>query len=64
MPGREAAREALELIKHSRLDLSLSVNMTAADVLREADSLALYKAAGVDYIVLGIESLDCGGSRH
>lgn len=32
--------------------------MTAADVGRDADLLPLYKAAGVDYVVMGVESLD------
>jgi anaerobic magnesium-protoporphyrin IX monomethyl ester cyclase len=31
--------------------------MTAADVVRDADILPLYKKAGVDYIVMGVESL-------
>jgi anaerobic magnesium-protoporphyrin IX monomethyl ester cyclase len=31
--------------------------MTAADVLRDADLIPLYKRAGVDYIVMGVESL-------
>jgi anaerobic magnesium-protoporphyrin IX monomethyl ester cyclase len=32
--------------------------MTAADVVRDADILPLYKRAGIDYIVMGIESLN------
>ena len=40
------------------LGLSLNVNMTAADVVRDAGLLPLYKAAGVDYVVMGVESLD------
>jgi anaerobic magnesium-protoporphyrin IX monomethyl ester cyclase len=31
--------------------------MTAADVVRDADIMPLYKAAGIDYIVMGVESL-------
>ncbi len=38
--------------------LSLNVNMTAADVVRDSELLPLYKAAGVDYVVMGVESLD------
>ena len=39
------------------LGLSLNLNMTAADVVRDADLIPLYKRAGVDYIVMGIETL-------
>jgi anaerobic magnesium-protoporphyrin IX monomethyl ester cyclase len=39
------------------LGLSLNVNMTAADVVRDADLMPLYKKAGVDYVVMGVESL-------
>lgn len=55
---REAAREALEAIAARNLNLSLNLNMTAADVVRDADLLPLYKRAGVDNIVMGIEALD------
>jgi len=55
---REAAREALEKICERDLGLSLNLNMTAADVVRDADLLPLYKRAGVDNIIMGIESLD------
>lgn len=55
---REAAREALEAIAARQLNLSLNLNMTAADVVRDADLLPLYKRAGVDNIVMGIEALD------
>jgi anaerobic magnesium-protoporphyrin IX monomethyl ester cyclase len=55
---QEAARRALELLAQADLELSLNINMTAADVVRDADLLPLYKAAGVDYIVMGVESLD------
>lgn len=54
---REAAKQLLELIVEADLDLSLNLNMTAADVVRDADLLPLYKRAGVDYLVMGIESL-------
>ncbi len=54
----EAAREVLELLGESKLDLSLNINMTAADIVRDADMLPLYKAAGVDYVVMGVESLE------
>jgi anaerobic magnesium-protoporphyrin IX monomethyl ester cyclase len=47
----------LNLIIKSKLDLSLNINMTAADVVRDADIIPLYKAAGIDYIVMGVESL-------
>ncbi len=54
---RELAKELLERIIEANLDLSLNLNMTAADVVRDADLLPLYKKAGVDYIVMGVESL-------
>ena len=54
---RESVKRILELIIEARLDLSLNINMTAADVVRDSDIIPLYKAAGVDYIVMGIESL-------
>jgi len=54
---QEALKRLLELIIESKLDLSLNINMTAADVVRDADLIPLYKAAGIDYIVMGVESL-------
>lgn len=47
----------LEMIVDAELDLSLNLNMTAADVVRDKELIPLYKAAGVDYIVMGVESL-------
>ena len=55
---REAAREVLERLVTSDLGLSLNLNMTAADVVRDADLLTLYKRAGVDNMVMGVESLE------
>jgi anaerobic magnesium-protoporphyrin IX monomethyl ester cyclase len=54
---REVAKQLLELIVEADLGLSLNLNMTAADVVRDADLIPLYKRAGVDYIVMGIETL-------
>jgi anaerobic magnesium-protoporphyrin IX monomethyl ester cyclase len=54
---REVAKQILELIAEANLELSLNLNMTAADVVRDADLIPLYKQAGVDYIVMGIETL-------
>jgi len=54
----EKAHQTLEAIAAKNLNLSLNLNMTAADVVRDADRLALYKQAGVDNIVMGVESLD------
>ena len=54
---REVAKRILELIVEADLGLSLNLNMTAADVVRDADLIPLYKRAGVDYIVMGIETL-------
>jgi anaerobic magnesium-protoporphyrin IX monomethyl ester cyclase len=54
---RDTAKHILELIAEANLGLSLNLNMTAADVVRDADLIPLYKRAGVDYIVMGIETL-------
>ena len=54
----EIAKQILELIVEADLGLSLNLNMTAADVVRDADLIPLYKRAGVDYIVMGIETLN------
>ena len=54
---QDVAREILERIIEADLGLSLNLNMTAADVVRDADLIPLYKRAGVDYIVMGVESL-------
>ncbi|HSM70258.1 MAG TPA: radical SAM protein, partial [Anaerolineales bacterium] len=54
---RETVKCLLELIIEADLDLSLNINMTAADVVRDEDIFHLYKAAGIDYIVMGVESL-------
>jgi anaerobic magnesium-protoporphyrin IX monomethyl ester cyclase len=54
---RDTAKYILELIADANLGLSLNLNMTAADVVRDADLIPLYKRAGVDYVVMGIETL-------
>jgi anaerobic magnesium-protoporphyrin IX monomethyl ester cyclase len=54
---RATAKRVLERIGEANLGLSLNLNMTAADVVRDADLIPLYKRAGVDYIVMGIETL-------
>ena len=54
---RETLKRLLELIIEARLNLSLNINMTAADVVRDADLIPLYKVAGIDYMVMGVESL-------
>lgn len=54
---RDVAKRILELIIDAELGLSLNLNMTAADVVRDTDLIPMYKRAGVDYIVMGIESL-------
>ncbi len=51
-------REVLELLVAAKLDVSINLNTTAANVVRDAEMLPLYKAAGVDYIVMGVESLE------
>lgn len=55
---REIAKQVLQELINRQLDLSLNLNMTAADVVRDADLLPLYKQAGVDNIIMGIETLD------
>ena len=55
---RETTIKIFELICAAKLNISMNLNMTAADVVRDADLLPLYKAAGIDYIVMGIESLE------
>jgi anaerobic magnesium-protoporphyrin IX monomethyl ester cyclase len=55
---RAVVREVLERLVAADLGLSLNVNMTAADVVRDADLLPLYKAAGVEYVVMGVEAVD------
>lgn len=54
---KDTVKRLLELIIAAKLDLSLNINMTAADVVRDADIMPLYKAAGIDYMVMGVESL-------
>lgn len=54
---RELTKQLFEMIIDAKLDISLNINMTAADVVRDADLIPLYKKAGVDYIVMGVESL-------
>lgn len=54
---QETLTRLLNLIIEAKLDLSLNINMTAADVVRDADMIPLYKAAGIDYMVMGVESL-------
>ncbi|HXD08733.1 MAG TPA: radical SAM protein [Anaerolineales bacterium] len=54
---KDTLKRLLELIIEAKLDLSLNINMTAADVVRDADLIPLYKAAGIDYMVMGVESL-------
>ncbi len=52
------ARETLVALADANLGLSLNLNMTAADVVRDEDLLPLYKRAGVDYVVMGVEALE------
>jgi anaerobic magnesium-protoporphyrin IX monomethyl ester cyclase len=55
---RRATEDVLDRLIAADLGLSLNVNLTAADVVRDADLLPRYKAAGVDYVVMGVESLE------
>ena len=54
---RKTVKKILAMIIMANLGLSLNINMTAADVVRDADIMHLYKAAGIDYIVMGVESV-------
>jgi anaerobic magnesium-protoporphyrin IX monomethyl ester cyclase len=54
----DLAREVLERLAARDLGLSINLNMTAADVVRDAALMPLYKRAGVDNVVMGVESLD------
>ena len=56
--SREVVVDVLQRLSDADLGLSLNINMTAADVVRDADILPLYKAAGVDYVVMGVETLN------
>lgn len=55
---REAARRVLELLAERKLGLALNLQMTAADVVRDEDLMPLYRRAGVQNIMMGIESTD------
>jgi anaerobic magnesium-protoporphyrin IX monomethyl ester cyclase len=55
---QEVVARVLDHLVEANLGLSLNVNMTAADVVRDAERLPLYKRAGVDYVVMGVESLE------
>ncbi len=55
---RDALKELLTLLIEADLGLSLNVNITAAGVVANADLLPQMKAAGIDYVVMGVESLE------
>jgi anaerobic magnesium-protoporphyrin IX monomethyl ester cyclase len=55
---REVVKQLLQAIVDARLDLAFNLNMTAADIVRDADLMPLYKEAGVHYIVTGVEALE------
>ncbi len=54
----DAAHAALAAVAARGLDLSINLNLTAAAVVRDAERLALYKAAGVDNVIMGVEALN------
>ncbi|NOH13519.1 MAG: radical SAM protein [Chloroflexi bacterium] len=54
----EQAHLALAELAKRKLGISLNLNMTAADVVAQSEFLPLYKEAGVDNIVMGIEALE------
>lgn len=55
---REVVKQLLQAIVDAKLGLAFNLNMTAADIVRDADLMPLYKAAGVQYIVTGVEALE------
>jgi anaerobic magnesium-protoporphyrin IX monomethyl ester cyclase len=57
---KELTKALFKKIIDAKLDLSMNLNMTAADIVRDADIMPLYKAAGIDYIVTGVEALEDG----
>jgi len=52
------AQALLQQLVERNLGLSLNVNLTAADVARDTSLMPLYKRAGVDNVVMGIEAFD------
>ncbi len=55
---REMVKTLLQMIIDAKLNLSMNLNMTAADIVRDADLMPRYKAAGIDYVVTGVEALE------
>jgi len=55
---KEAARALLQALVDAKLGLTLNINLTAADVVNQAELLPLYRAAGVEHVALGVETLD------
>lgn len=54
----EVTHAVLELLASRNLGLSINLNVTAADVVRDERLLPLYKRAGIDHVIVGIEALD------
>lgn len=54
---REVWQQVLEEIARRRLPIGLCASIRAADIVRDADLLPLYKQAGFLYILMGIETV-------
>ncbi len=55
---KEMVKTLFQMIIDAKLNLSMNLNMTAADIVRDADLMPRYKAAGIDYVVTGVEALE------
>nr|WP_282572248.1 radical SAM protein [Roseomonas acroporae] len=53
-------REFLERLAAERLPVRLFATIRAADIVRDADMLDLYRAAGIVCVLMGIETTDAG----
>jgi anaerobic magnesium-protoporphyrin IX monomethyl ester cyclase len=54
---KEVWRDVLAEIASRRMDVALCASIRAADIVRDADILPLYRAAGFAYVLLGIETV-------
>ncbi len=55
---RALLRELLEKLAARQLDLHLYIAMRAADVVRDAEMIDLYRRAGIVCLMMGVESLE------
>jgi anaerobic magnesium-protoporphyrin IX monomethyl ester cyclase len=54
---KEVWREVLAEVARRRLDAGMCASIRAQDIVRDADILPLYKAAGFTYVLMGIEAV-------